>query len=100
MRKSNEQSLKDVITDWMKGTPVKGKMAEVTIVNDWETIVGQLIAKHTTHISVSHEKLYVKLNSAPLRNELNFSRSKIVELVNEHAGMKLIQDVVILPSEK
>ncbi|MEI6506847.1 MAG: DUF721 domain-containing protein [Bacteroidota bacterium] len=94
-RGSNEQSIKEVISDLMGSNHMKGKLAEINIINNWEKIVGKLIAKNTTKIYISKNKLYLHIESAPLRNELNYTRSKIVELVNQEAGTELIDDVVV-----
>ncbi len=94
-RGSNEQSIKDVISDLMGSNHMKGKLAEINIINNWEKIVGNLIAKNTTKIYINKNKLYLHIESAPLRNELNYTRSKIVELVNQEAGTELIDDVVV-----
>ena len=40
-------------------------------------------------------KLNIQIESAALRQELNYQRFKIVELVNKEAGMQLITDVVV-----
>ncbi len=94
-RKSNEQSIKDVINDLFESNHMKGKLAEINIINNWEKLVGNLIAKNTSKIYFNKGKLYLHIDSAPLRNELNYSRSKIVELVNKEAGVELIDDVVV-----
>jgi hypothetical protein len=94
-RKSNEQSIKDVINDLLESNHMKGKLTEINIINNWEKLVGNLIAKNTSKIYFNKGKLYLHIDSAPLRNELNYSRSKIVELVNKEAGVELIDDVVV-----
>ena len=94
-RKSNEQSIKDVISDFLQSNHMKGKLTEINIINNWEKIVGILIAKNTTKIYFHKNKLFLHIESAPLRNELNYSRSKIVALVNKEAGTELIDEVVV-----
>jgi hypothetical protein len=97
MRKSNEQTLKEIIGELLDSNGhAKQKIAEVNLVNHWPELVGPLIAKNTEKIYIAHEKLILHITSAPLRNELQLSRSKIVEVVNEHAGMELIKDVMLL----
>ena len=95
VRKSNEQSIKDVISDFLQSNHMKGKLMEINIINNWEKIMGVLIAKNTTKIYFAKGKLFIHIESAPLRNELNYSRSKIVELVNKEAGEELIDEVVV-----
>jgi Dna[CI] antecedent, DciA len=94
-RKSNEQSIKDVISDFVQSNHMKNKLIEINIINNWEKIVGVLIAKNTTKIYFFKKKLFIHIESAPLRNELNYSREKIMELINKEAGEKLIDEVVV-----
>ncbi len=94
-RKSNEQSIKDVISDFIQSNHMKNKLIEINIINNWEKIVGVLIAKNTTKIYFFKNKLFIHIESAPLRNELNYSRSKILELINKEAGEELINEVVV-----
>ena len=95
MRRSNEQSIKEVINELIEGNHMKVKLAEVTVINNWENLVGKLIAKQTDKIYFSKGKLIIHIASAPLRNELNYTRSKIVQIVNDFARLKLIEDVVV-----
>jgi len=94
-RKSNEQSIKDVISDFIQSNHMKNKLIEINIINNWGKIVGDLIAKNTTKIYFYKSKLFIHIESAPLRNELNYSKSKILELVNKEAGEELIDEVVV-----
>jgi hypothetical protein len=94
-RKSNEQTLKEVINDFLESNHMKGKLKEINIINNWEKLVGVLIAKNTTKIYFHKGKLHLHIESPPLRQELTYTRSKIVELVNREAGEELIDDVVI-----
>jgi predicted nucleic acid-binding Zn ribbon protein len=94
-RQSNEQSLKDVINELFEGNNMNSKLKEIHIINQWEKLVGSLIAKNTDKIYFNNGKLFLHINSAPLRSELTYSKSKIIELVNTEAGLSLIEDVVI-----
>jgi len=94
-RTTNEQSLKDVISELFEGNKMSGKLKEIQIINSWEKIVGSLIAKNTQKIYIHKNKLFLEIESPPLRSELKYSKSKIIELVNKEAGQNLIEDVVI-----
>lgn len=94
-RKHNEQSIKEIIGEFFESNHMKGKLTEINIINNWEKIVGKLIANNTTKMYFSKGKLYLHIESPPLRTELKYSRTKIVELVNKEAGEELIEDVVV-----
>jgi predicted nucleic acid-binding Zn ribbon protein len=94
-RNTNEQSIKDVISELFDSNHMGGKLKEINLVNNWEKIVGKLIAKNTQKIYIHQGKLFLHIESAPLRTELTYSKSKIIDLVNKEAGEELIDDVII-----
>ncbi len=94
-KKSNEQTLKSAISDFLHSQHLDTKLAEMNIINSWERLVGALIAKNTQEISFKKGIMYLKIESNALRNELNYQRGKIMAIVNTEANQQLIIDVVI-----
>jgi hypothetical protein len=95
-RKKDSLSIGDAIEDWMDQLRVRGKYKETYIIQNWEKIMGAPIARRTTNLYIRNKRLYIHLNSAPLKNELNQNRPKVVELLNKAAGDKVLEDVVFL----
>lgn len=95
MRQSNEHTIKEVIDDFLESQKLKSKLSEINIINKWEELMGPMIAKKTTKIYFYQGKLFLHIESAPLRHELNFQRSRIIAIVNTEAGEQLIEDVVL-----
>ena len=73
-----------------------GKLNEVTVVASWERVMGKAVALKTKEVYVSKGKLFVRLTSAPLKHELNMSKSKVIEILNRDAGAEVVKDVVFL----
>jgi predicted nucleic acid-binding Zn ribbon protein len=96
MRKSNDQSLKEVIEDLLDTYKLRGKLNEVRLVESWEKIMGKMIANRTTSIYIRNKKLYVKLSSAPLREELSYGKEKIKNMLNESIGVEVITEVILM----
>ena len=94
MLKSNEQSLKEVINMFLKESHLSEKINEQKIISLWEKLMGKMIATHTKEISVSNKKLFLLLNSAPLKQELFYSREKIIQMLNKEMGDDVIQEIV------
>jgi len=93
-RKNNGQSLKEVIGDLLKAYKLDGRLNEVKLINSWEKVLGKVIAKHTKEMFINKKKLFVTLDSAALRDELSFAKSKLVKMLNEEAGMEVIDEIV------
>jgi predicted nucleic acid-binding Zn ribbon protein len=91
---TNEQSIKNAIGNFLKGSRLSGKLAEQKAIDSWEKLMGKMIAKHTTQISISNKKLFLQINSAPLKQELFYSREKLMKMLNEEAGETVIEEII------
>lgn len=95
MRNTNEQSLKQVIDEMMHRQKLKGKLTEVRIQECWEKVMGPTIAQRTLGIALKNKTLYVKVSSAPLKQELSFNLPKLMQLLNEEMTETVITEIVI-----
>lgn len=91
---SNEQTIKEAILEFLKVSQLSAKVAEQKIINGWEKLVGKMIAKHTKEITIRNGKLFLHIDSAPLKQELFYSRDKIIKLLNEEASEEVIKEIV------
>jgi hypothetical protein len=57
--------------------------------------MGKTIANYTDKIEIINTTLFISTNIAPLKNELIYQKTKIIERVNEALGEKVIKEVVI-----
>jgi hypothetical protein len=96
MSRGNEKILKDAIEEMLAAYKLKGKLNEVKVISSWEKIMGKAIANRTTDIYISGRKLFVKLSSAVLREELSFAREKMLKMLNDEAGEKVLDEIVLL----
>ena len=95
MRKSNTQTIANVIKDYLKETQIEGKLKEVQVVNSWEELVGKVIARRTNKIYIKNGKLYLHMNSSIVKNELLMHREGIIERINTNAGEEIVKEIVI-----
>lgn len=93
MRRSNENSIKEVITELLNAYRLNSKLSETKIISSWEKIVGKIISVHTKHIYLKKDILYVKFDSAALRNEMLYSKDKIILMINEEMKKNVIKDI-------
>ncbi|MCE3278587.1 MAG: hypothetical protein K0S44_778 [Bacteroidetes bacterium] len=57
--------------------------------------MGKMIANHTKDLYIKNKQLFVTLDSSALRNELSMARTKIIKMMNEAAGMEVINDIIL-----
>ncbi|MCB9184747.1 MAG: DUF721 domain-containing protein [Flavobacteriales bacterium] len=96
MKRRNEQSLAEAIKHLIDGAGIREKMDELDIASWWDEVAGGLVARHTTGITLRRGKLFIRVDSAPLRQELTYMRETITQRLNERAGRDVVQEVVLL----
>lgn len=94
MAKSNDQTLGDVIREFIELFRLSDKLNEVDIRHKWEQITGHIIARHTRRIYILKRTLYVQVDSAALRQELSMAKSRLVKAINEGFASPVIDDIV------
>ncbi len=95
-RKSEATPLKEALQDLLKSYHIDGKFQETQLISSWETIMGKAIAKRTGKIYIKDKKMFVELTSAPLKQELNMSKSKVMEMFNNRFNKNVIEEIVFL----
>jgi predicted nucleic acid-binding Zn ribbon protein len=93
IRKTNEQSLGDVITQMIKAFRMEDKITEVRINAAWEKVMGKHIHSFTDRITFRNHELTVYLKSAPLREELSHARTRIIDSLNKEVGNNAVTDL-------
>jgi predicted nucleic acid-binding Zn ribbon protein len=96
MKTSNDRPLKDVLQELIETYRLEGKLNEVKAVHSWEKVVGEMIARHTKDLYIKNGKLFVKIDSPALKNELSYSISVIIEKINTEAGSKVVGEIIFI----
>jgi predicted nucleic acid-binding Zn ribbon protein len=95
MRKSNTQPIENVIREYLREMNIDQKLKEVGIVSQWEKLMGKTVAVRTSHIYIRNHILYISVTSSVLKNELLMMRQAIIEKINEEAGERVVEQIVI-----
>lgn len=96
MRKPNDITLKDAITKMLSVYRLRGRFDETGVVAHWPQLMGTAVANRTTQIYVSQKKLFVRIESSVIKNELLMVRVGIIDKLNELAGSVVITEIVFL----
>ena len=94
MRRSNTQSLSEVLKQYIEENRMERKLKEVDIVQGWENLLGKTIARYTRNIYIRNRILYVEITSAVVKNELFLMREEICRRINENAGDGMINRII------
>jgi len=94
--KNNEYTLKEAIEQLLSAYKMNGKINETRIIQAWEQICGAMISRHTENMYIKNKILYVKVDSAALRNELSYAKTKLVMALNSNVKEDVINEIVFL----
>jgi len=91
----SELSIGEALKDFLNKSKLKSGVQAMQVQDAWEKIMGKTIANYTDKIEIINSTLFISTNVAPLKNELIYQKTKIIERVNEALGEKVIKEVVI-----
>lgn len=96
MRKPNDITLKEGIEKLLNVYKLRSKFDETSIIAVWPELMGKAVGNRTTQIYIYQQKLFVRIESSVIKNELMMVRTGIIQKLNEHAGSEVITDIVFL----
>lgn len=94
MKHTDAETVGAIIQRFLKAENLDGKLDEQRVSALWPDVVGQGINRYTMSRSVKDGVLYVRISSAPLRQELVLNRSILIKRLNEAVGREVIRDIV------
>ena len=96
MRKANDKSIKEALEQMLKVYKIKRRFDETAIVAHWADFVGKAVANRTKELYIHDKKLFVRIESSVIKNELHLMRSQIIAKINAEAADELITDLIFL----
>jgi len=96
MRKTNDKSLKEAIEQMLNVYKIKRKFEETSIVAIWPELVGKSVANRTKELYISNKKLFLRIESSVIKNELMMMRSQIIGKINDKAKEILVEEIIFL----
>ena len=94
MRGDNNKKLGDIIRKLMANPKLSKRLDKLDALDVWEDIIGSSLLKYIADQKIYKGVLYVKFNSAVVRNELSYRKSGFIEEINQKIGRDLITDIV------
>ena len=95
MKRTKAQPIGALLDNLFKSPDVARKIAEGKLPQFWREVVGESVANITDDIRLENNILYVKVSSSVVRNDLFYRRDQLMELINQRAGMRLVNAVII-----
>lgn len=94
MQKTQAKQIGDIVQEYLKRENLDTALDEHRASALWPQIVGHGINRYTVTRWVKDGVMHVQISSAPLRNELNLNRSRVIALINEALGREVIREII------
>lgn len=78
MQQTEPASLQQLIHKTIQLSPHQDKIQHASVINAWNTAMPQVVKSATKHIDVRKDSICIEVTSAPLRQELQASKDKIL----------------------
>ncbi len=94
-RQGENNSISDVLKDFIQSNHLQKGLDKITANEAWHIVMGNAISKYTTAITLERDVLYIQLSSSVLREELSYGKEKIIKMLNDELGKKLITKLIL-----
>ena len=96
MGRNNDKPLKEAIEQLLKVYKLKRKFDETSLIAAWPELMGRAVANRTSQLYIRERKLFIRVESSVLKNELLMISSEIVKRMNERAGSSVLDEIVFI----
>jgi predicted nucleic acid-binding Zn ribbon protein len=96
MRKANDKTLKEAIEQMLQVYKIKKRYDETAVIANWPELVGKPVANRTKELFIHDKKLFLRIESSVIKNELMLMRTQIINKINEEAKAVLVEEIIFL----
>lgn len=93
-RQNSPRPLGEVLKEVIAQLDVQDGIDEARVVETWASVAGTEVNSVTESVWMDEATLYVKITSAPWRQELHLHRRQWREKLNEDLGKELVDEIV------
>ena len=87
--------IKNIIESFVEQDSISDGIFNIKIQKAWENAVEKKILDYTKEIYVKGDILYIKVSNPILKQEIIYSRQKVINLINEELEKDLIKKIVL-----
>ena len=91
--KTNDRPPKEIVQEILKKYRLEDHLEETRVIETWGKVVGPMIANHTSGLWIRDKILHVNVDSAALRQELQYRKETLLKLLNKSSEREVIRDI-------
>tara|TARA_B110000238_G_C16126723_1_gene439537 strand:+ start:2466 stop:2762 length:297 start_codon:yes stop_codon:yes gene_type:complete len=92
---SNTNILATLLNKIISNPKIADKLDNIKAIETFDELVGKNIQKYITETNVYNKKLFVKIRSSTVRNELSYQKNKIISEINKTLGKTVLLDIIL-----
>lgn len=93
-RQEGLNPISEVVKDLIEHYRLQDRFDEIRILEAWNEVLGNTVARRTKKIQIQDQVLFVKLESASLKQELVMAKSRILKDLNQVVGKEVLTDLI------
>ncbi len=94
-RQNEFHSIQELMKDVIKENKLTKGMHQMSVKEAWSKLMGVGVASYTNKVELNGKTLIVNLKSSVLREELSYGKEKIIKMMNDELGEKLISKLIL-----
>jgi predicted nucleic acid-binding Zn ribbon protein len=94
-RKYTDNPLKLLIADIMRRNGWEHRYQEMEVLRCYREVVGEVIWKKTRDSRLQGKTLVLRMDSGPLKQELSYQKTKLLDAINELMGEEHLEKVEV-----
>ncbi len=94
-RKYTDNPLKELISDVLRRNGWEHRYQEMEVLRCYREVVGEVIWKKTRESRLHDKTLVLKMDSGPLKQELSYQKTKLMDSINELLGNTAVEKLEV-----
>ena len=95
MRGNNTSNVGDIIRKLMKNPKLADRLDELDALEVWKELIGKQLQNYITEAKIKKGSLFIKVKSAPLRNELSYKKTDLIKQINTKIGKTVVTEIIL-----
>ena len=95
MRRNNINPIGEVIKKLIRNNKLSKRLNVLNVLDVWNNIIGKDLEKYIKSTKFVDNKLYVKLRSSIVRNEMSYKKTQLIQRINEKLNKDVIKDIIL-----
>ena len=90
------KSFRSAFQNFLKEENLEHTYKQKKLIANWEKVMGKTIASRTSKLFFKDKTLFIKLTSAPLKNEMQMAKPQILGILEKELGKNEVVEVRFL----